>query len=70
MIKTKYGIRILGALTGAVSGYAYWYFWGCTHGCAITSVWWRTMLWGALMGYLIFDLFLDFFKTNALRKTK
>lgn len=37
---------------GAVLGVAYWHYFGCRNGCAITSVWWRSALYGAVMGYL------------------
>ena len=51
------------ALTGAIGGFLYWRFVGCTSGtCAIKSVWYYTVLWGAAMGYLIGDIILDFIK--------
>ena len=44
-------------LIGAVAGYCYWYFVGCESGsCAITSVWYRTTIYGAVMGWLVSDL--------------
>ena len=42
---------------GAVAGYCYWYFVGCASGtCAITSVWYRTTIYGAVMGWLLSDI--------------
>ncbi len=42
---------------GAIVGYGYWYFVGCASGtCAITSVWYRTSIYGAIMGWLLGDL--------------
>ena len=44
-------------LIGAIAGYCYWYFVGCASGsCAITSVWYRTTIYGAVMGWLVSDL--------------
>lgn len=55
-IKNK-KITILITLLGAVLGFAYWYFVGCASGsCGITSVWWRSTLYGAFMGFLLSDL--------------
>lgn len=49
---------LAGLLIGIIGGFAYYKFVGCTSGgCAITSNPWLTMLWGALMGYLIGDMF-------------
>jgi hypothetical protein len=51
---------IVGVLLGALGGYLYWYFIGCASGtCAITSVWWRSTLYGGLIGGLVFDLIKD-----------
>jgi hypothetical protein len=45
------------AALGAILGYAYWFFVGCdSGGCAITSVWWRTTIYGAFMGFLLSDV--------------
>jgi len=47
----------VGAIIGSVAGYFYWSEIGCLTGsCAITSVWWRSTLYGALMGGLLLDL--------------
>ncbi|MBV6405991.1 MAG: hypothetical protein GFGODING_02776 [Flavobacteriales bacterium] len=43
-------------LLGAAGGYAWWHWYGCTNGCLITSVWWRSTLYGAVLGYLALGL--------------
>jgi hypothetical protein len=59
-LKNKYPLIVSGILLGAVSGFFYWKFWGCTNGCAIKSVWWRMSLWGAVMGGLLMSMLYDF----------
>lgn len=50
-------------------GFAYWYFIGCeSGGCAITSVWWRTALYGALMGFLLSDVSFKSTKKDVCEK--
>jgi hypothetical protein len=58
-IKPKFNILpVIGAVVGAIGGYIYYLQVGCSSGsCAITSNPYMSMLWGAAMGYLIFDLF-------------
>ncbi|MCA6364790.1 MAG: hypothetical protein IM638_17275 [Bacteroidetes bacterium] len=54
----KYRKSILGALLGAVGGYAYYYFVGCSSGsCAITSKPLNSTLYGVLMGVLLVNSF-------------
>jgi len=61
-LKTK-KMLLLGIVLGALGGYLYWRFIGCAYGtCAITSVWWRSSLYGALMGGLAFDIIKDYIK--------
>lgn len=56
-------LTLSGVLLGAVAGYLYWKFVGCTSGtCYIQSNPVRMTLYGALMGGLIFNLFQP--KTN------
>lgn len=59
-------IQIIFLLIGAVGGFLYWRFVGCTSGtCAIKSVWYWTTLWGAAMGYLVGD-----FTNDIVQKRK
>ena len=47
----KTGLFILG---GALAGFAYWRFIGCTSGsCALTSNWHTTILFGGLLGMML-----------------
>lgn len=57
--KAKFNfLPVIGAVVGAVGGYIYYLEIGCTSGsCAITSNPYMSMLWGAAIGYLVFDLF-------------
>ncbi|HPE55188.1 MAG TPA: DUF6132 family protein [Bacteroidales bacterium] len=51
-------ISLIGLLVGAAGGYLYYHEVGCVSGtCAITSNPWMSTLWGAALGYLIFDMF-------------
>lgn len=45
-------------VAGGLAGYAWWYWYGCVEGCSITSVWWRSSAYGAVLGYLTGDLFI------------
>lgn len=54
---------IIGVIIGGISGYLYWKYIGCFTGtCAITSVWYKSTLYGMFMGGMLFDLFRDFLK--------
>lgn len=54
----KHLLKISGVLTGAVGGYLYYYFIGCNSGaCPITSNPYISIAYGALIGYLVFDMF-------------
>jgi hypothetical protein len=49
----KYKWKIVGTAIGAVAGYAYYYYIGCTSGtCPIQSHWQSSTLYGALLGYV------------------
>jgi LytS/YehU family sensor histidine kinase len=51
-------LTIIGALIGAIAGFLYWYFIGCTSGsCPIQSNPVMSTIWGLLLGGLIFSLF-------------
>ncbi len=57
---TKKAILItgIGIVIGALAGYAYYFYVGCASGtCAITSKPLNSTLYGALMGGLIFNMF-------------
>ncbi|ADQ82279.1 hypothetical protein J5295_07720 [Riemerella anatipestifer] len=54
----KHKLSIIGAIIGAVSGYLYWKFVGCSTGtCAITSKPINSILYGGIMGALFLSLF-------------
>lgn len=54
----KYKLTPIGVVLGAMAGYAYYYYVGCLSGtCAITSNPWNSILYGALMGGLFFNIF-------------
>ena len=46
-----------GIVLGALAGYIYYYFWGCTEGCTIRSSPVNSILYGATMGGLINSMF-------------
>lgn len=52
---------VLGVALGAVGGYFYWLYFGCTNGCAITSSPLNSSLYGAFMG----GLFVHSFKRSS-----
>lgn len=50
--------NLIGIAVGAVGGWLYWHFIGCSSGtCAITSKPLNSTLYGALMGYLVAGMF-------------
>lgn len=58
MTKKAYIITGIGAIIGAIAGYAYYHFVGCASGtCAITSKPLNITLYGGLMGGLLFNMF-------------
>ena len=57
---TKKAILItgIGIVVGAIAGYLYYFYVGCASGtCAITSKLLNSTLYGALMGGLVFNMF-------------
>lgn len=49
---------IIGVVLGAIAGYLYWKFVGCSSGsCAITSKPFNSTIYGAIMGGLLFSIF-------------
>ena len=63
MTKQAIFISALGVIVGAVLGYAYYHFIGCSSGtCAITSKPINSTLYGAVVGGLLFNSLFDFIK--------
>lgn len=58
--RNKYLLIASGVLLGAIGGFIYWNYFGCTNGCPIKSIWWRMTLWGAVMGGLILSMVSDY----------
>lgn len=57
-LKIPFLLTIIGVILGAAGGFLYWNFVGCSSGtCAITSVWYNSTAYGALMGGLIVNSF-------------
>ena len=56
-------IIAIGVIIGGISGYFYWKYVGCATGtCSITSIWYRSTLYGMMMGGMLFDLIKDYLK--------
>ena len=54
----KYKRDIIGITLGAVAGFLYWKFVGCSSGtCMITSKPINSTLYGAVMGFLVAGIF-------------
>ena len=54
----KYKQDLIGITLGAVAGFLYWKFVGCSSGtCMITSKPINSTLYGALMGFLVAGIF-------------
>jgi xanthine/uracil permease len=54
----KHLLKIIGVIVGMTGGYLYYYFIGCNSGtCPITSNPYISIIYGGVMGYLVFDLF-------------
>ncbi len=54
----KNKLNIIGITLGAIAGFLYWDFVGCSSGtCMITSKPINSTLYGGLMGYLLFNIF-------------
>jgi len=62
---TQYWLILLGVVIGALGGYLYWLYIGCSSGsCPITSSPLFSSLWGAVMGGLLFSIFKKEEKSN------
>ena len=49
----------IGVVIGAIAGYVYYFYIGCASGsCAITSKPFNSTLYGAVMGGLLFNMFI------------
>jgi hypothetical protein len=58
MTKKAIIITAIGIVVGAIAGYLYYFYVGCVSGtCAITSKPLNSTLYGALMGGLVFNMF-------------
>ena len=54
----KYKLELIGAVLGAIGGWMYWRFVGCSSGsCAITSSPINSTIYGVLMGSIGLSLF-------------
>ena len=54
----KYRFEVLGSSFGAIAGWCYWYFVGCSTGtCAITSSPVNSTLYGVFLGGLLGNTF-------------
>ncbi|MBM3412242.1 MAG: hypothetical protein FJY19_02550 [Bacteroidetes bacterium] len=61
-------LTIIGVVLGAIGGFIYWQQIGCVSGtCPITSSWFNSTAYGALMGGLLFSLFKQQKKENPRR---
>ena len=58
MTKKAIVITGIGVVVGAIAGYLYYFYVGCSSGsCAITSKPLNSTLYGAMMGGLLFNMF-------------
>jgi len=54
----KHILKIIGIPVGMLGGFLYYYYIGCNSGtCPITSNPYISVIYGGLMGYIVFDLF-------------
>lgn len=54
----KHILKIIGIFVGGIAGFSYYHFVGCAGGtCPITSNPYMTVAYGALLGYLLLDMF-------------
>lgn len=64
-MKSKPLFYLLFIVVGALSGYLYYELYGCTRGCAITSVWYHSSAYGGVMGFLAAGMLKDHFMKPA-----
>ena len=65
----KWTKRILPIVVGAVGGYAYYYYIGCTRGCPITGNPLISTAYGGFAGFLFVD-WKSIFNKNKKKETK
>lgn len=62
----KYLLQIIGVIVGMTGGFLYYYFIGCNSGtCPITSNPYISIIYGGVLGFLVFDLFKKKEKQNV-----
>lgn len=54
---SRYWLYAVGGIVGGVLGYVYWLNWACDTGCPLTATPTRTILYGAVLGGLVFSIF-------------
>ena len=57
MFFKKYKWALLTTTLGAITGYLYWYFYGCVNGCTITGSPINSTLYFAFLDFLIPGIF-------------
>lgn len=67
-MKRTWMITGIAIAVGAMAGWAYWHFHGCTNGCAITSSPVNSTLYGGLMGGLLLNTFRKEKKGEEVRR--
>ncbi len=67
----KYKAEAVGAALGAIVGWGYWYFVGCSTGsCTITSHPFNSTVYGAFMGGILGSMFKKSEKQDQKNQTK
>ncbi len=66
-MRRRFRWEMIGAILGAIGGWLYWYFWGCTEGCPLRSNWYVMVPYSMVLGGLAASLIHDFIR---LRRTK
>ncbi len=65
MTKKAILINSIGVVIGAIAGYLYYFYVGCASGtCAITSKPLNSTFYGAVMGSLLFNMFITYPKKS------